>query len=131
MLCGVLVTVATPTALLLGVLLAPGLLAMALDRGFGRPAARTMLLFGLSAVVFPMIALWKGGHTIELATGLALDAETLAWAWAAAATGWLLTQLLPLFIRLGMEGAAMSRKLRVKNLRARCAEEWGLPDPAG
>ncbi len=127
MLCGVLAALATPTALLMGVLLAPGLVGLALDRAPGRPIARALLLFGLSATVGPLMALWKAGHTMEIAAGLAFDPGTLAWAWAVAAAGWLLSQTLPLLIRLTLELAALSRKLRIKLLRTRYAEEWGLP----
>ena len=122
-----LAALATPTALLMGVLLAPGLLAVALDRAPGRPIARTLLLWGLSTTVGPLMTLWKAGHTMEAAFSLAFDPATLAWSWAAAGGGWLLTQLLPVLIRLALESAALSRKLRVRGLRARCAEEWGLP----
>ena len=47
LLCGALATLATPTALLLGVLLAPALLAIALDQDAGRPRARSIALFSM------------------------------------------------------------------------------------
>ena len=128
LLCGVLTALATPTALVLGVLLGPALLALMLDRAPGRPTARTMLLFGLSATVFPLLSLWKAGHTMAAAGVLAGDAGTLALAWAAAGGGWLLAQLSPLLARLALESIALSRKHRVRALRARCAAEWGFPD---
>jgi hypothetical protein len=128
LLCGVLAALATPTALVLGVLLAPGLLSLVLDRAPGRPAARAMLLFGLSATVFPLMALWKAGHTMEVASVLASDPGTLALAWSAAGVGWLLVQLAPLAVRLALESIALSRRRRVRALRARCAAEWGFPD---
>ncbi len=128
LLCGVLTALATPTALVLGVLLGPGLLALMFDRAPGRPAARTMLLFGLSATVFPILALWKAGHTMEAASVLACDPGTVVLAWSAAAAGWLLVQLAPLVVRLALESLALSRRRRVRALRARCAEEWGFPD---
>src|SRR6185312_14416383 len=77
LLCGVLAALATPTALVLGVLLGPGLLALLLDRAPGRPSARAMLVFGLSATVFPLMALWKAGHTMEAASLLASDPGTV------------------------------------------------------
>jgi hypothetical protein len=128
LLCGVLTALATPTALVLGVLLAPGLLALVLDRAPGRPTARAMLLFGLSATVFPLMALWKAGHTMEAASVLAGDPGTLARAWSAAGVAWLLVQLAPLAVRLALESMALSRRHRVRALRARCAAEWGFPD---
>jgi hypothetical protein len=128
LLCGVLAALATPTALVLGVLLGPGLLALLLDRAPGRPAARAMLLFGLSATVFPLMALWKAGHTMEAASLLVCDPGTLALAWSAAGAGWLLVQLVPHVVRLALESVAIARARRVRALRARCAEEWGFPE---
>lgn len=54
LLCGALATLATPTALLLGVLLAPALLAIALDQDPGRPRARSIALFSMAASVGPL-----------------------------------------------------------------------------
>jgi len=129
LLCGVLVALATPTALVLGVLLGPGLLALLLDRAPGRPAARAMLLFGLSATVFPLMALWKAGHTMEAASLLASDPGTVMLAWSAAGAAWLLVQVAPHVVRLALESVALARTNRVRALRARCAEEWGFPPP--
>jgi hypothetical protein len=128
LLCGVLAALATPTALVLGVLLAPALLALMLDRAPGRPTARTMLLFGLSATVLPLLELWKAGQTMEAASVLACDPGSVALAWAASGGGWLLAQLAPLLARLTLESIALSRRRRVRALRARCAEEWGFLD---
>ncbi len=130
LLCGALAALVTPTALVLGMLLAPGLAGLALDRAPGRPVARAMLLFGLSATVFPLITLWKAGHTMEVATILALDPATLGIAWTASGGGWLLGQLAPLLARLGLESVAQTRRSRIRALRFRCAEEWGFPRPA-
>ena len=49
-------TFATPTALLLGVMLAPSVLALALDRAPGRPVARAVAMAGLAFALSP---LWR------------------------------------------------------------------------
>ena len=54
LLCGAMVTLATPTALLLGVLLGPALLAIALDHEPGRPRARSIALWSMAAAVIPL-----------------------------------------------------------------------------
>jgi hypothetical protein len=54
LLCGALATIATPTAVLLGVLLGPALLAMLLDREPGRPTGRSVALFAMAASVAPL-----------------------------------------------------------------------------
>ena len=128
LLCGVLATCLPPTAITLAILLAPGLVAVACDRSPGRPIARTMLLFGLSATVFPLIALWSAGHTIDTALMLACDPRSLALAWLAASAGWLLTQIAPLLARLALEAAAASRRRRLRLLRDRYSAEWRLDD---
>src|SRR5215813_13599517 len=96
LLCGALVTVATPTALLLGVLLGPALLAMLLDREPGRPTGRSVTLFAMAASVAPLKTLWIAGHTMAAATALLGDLPVIATTWSAAAAGWLLAQLMPI-----------------------------------
>lgn len=127
--CGAMAALALPSALLLALLLAPALAGAALDRIPGRPIARTMLLFGLSASVGPLRSLWAAGHTLDVASEL-LTPETIGLAWGAAGGGWLLTQFTPVLARLALESAAFSRKLRLRTLRARCVDEWGLQSPA-
>jgi hypothetical protein len=57
---GALVTLATSTALLLAVLLAPAMVAFVFDRAPGRPVARSVALCGMAACVGPELALWGG-----------------------------------------------------------------------
>jgi len=55
---GALVALATSTALLLAVLLAPAMVAFIFDRAPGRPVARSVALCGMAACVGPELALW-------------------------------------------------------------------------
>src|ERR1700722_10136739 len=73
LLCGALVTLATPTALLLGVLLGPALLVAFLDTEQGKPVGRSVVLFSMAASVQPLKSLWVSGHTMQVATTLASD----------------------------------------------------------
>ena len=73
LLCGAMATVATPTALLLGVLLGPAVLAMMLDRQPGRPRARSVALFAMAASVDPLRTLWVSGHAMTDAAALLGD----------------------------------------------------------
>jgi len=91
--CGAMVTLATPTALLLGVLLAPALLALMMDRQTGRPRARSIALCGMAASVNPLRALWASDHSISHATTLLGNSHVLGAAWSAAAAGWLLAEI--------------------------------------
>lgn len=125
--CGALLTLATPTAVLGGALLAPGLLALALDRAPGRPVARTVLLFGLAATVHPLWTLWRSAGSVASALALAQDVSGLAAAWAAQGAGWLLTELVPLMVRVGLEAATAARFVRLKAQRNSLCEAWGFP----
>jgi hypothetical protein len=125
--CGAVITLATPTAVLAGLLLAPAGLAWMLDRAPERPTARPMLLCGLAATVRPMAALWLSGHDMETALAAAADLATLAIAWAAQAAGWLLSELAPLLAGLAIEARARARGAKLRAERRRLEEEWDLP----
>src|SRR5690242_21889322 len=75
LLCGALATLATPTALLLGVLLGPSLLAVAFDGEPGRPVGRSVALFSMAASVQPLKTLWLSGHTMHVSAGLVGDLQ--------------------------------------------------------
>jgi hypothetical protein len=127
MACGALVTLATPTALVGGVLLLPTIIVYFVDRTEGRPTLRAVLLFGLAASVRPLLALWSGGHSMELGLSLLSDPATTVLAWSAQGGGWLLAQFVPLLMRLILEAQARIEIARLRGERQRLAEEWGLP----
>jgi hypothetical protein len=134
LLCGAVATLATPTALLLGVLLAPALLAVAFDRDAGRPRARSIALFSMAASVGPLRTLWISGHTLSTALTLLTDVRVVGTAWCAAAVGWLLTEMMPFAVRALLDALSIARKTRLETERARLAEAWkfdGNPEPPG
>jgi hypothetical protein len=124
--CGALVAIAPGIATVAAGLLAPGLLALKLDREPGRPVARTVLTCGLAGCVHPVITLWNTGQSLETAMTIVTDPAVLLIAWSAAAAGWLLTQLAPLAVRAALEAVALARSTRLRAARARVAEAWGL-----
>jgi hypothetical protein len=127
LLCGALATLATPTALLLGVLLAPAIAAMVLDHQPGRPRARSIVLCGMAASVDPLQTLWTSGHNLATATALLGDPQVLGTAWSAAAVGWLLVETAPLAVRAILEALSTARASRLQAERERLIEAWGLP----
>jgi hypothetical protein len=131
LLCGALATLATPTALLLAVLLGPALLALLLDRQPGRPKGRSVALCAMAAAVNPLRILWTSGHTIAVATTILTNPRVLGIAWSAAAAGWLLAEIAPIGVRAVQEALLMSRAARLRAARARLVEEWGFEPPSG
>jgi|SRR6266536_3299691 len=126
LLCGAVVTFAPPTALLMGVLLGPALLALVLDRQPGRPKARSVALFGMAASVDPLRLLWANGHSMSTVTGLLGNTRVLATAWTAAAAGWLLAEMAQVVVRAALEALSRSRTVRLRAMRLRLVEAWGL-----
>ena len=126
LLCGAFATLATPTALLAGVLLLPALIASMLDRQPGKPIARSIALSGLCGIVGPVISLWAAGHTVDAATSLATEPNNLMLAWGAAAAGWLLAEIAPVAVRAVLEAMALTRSARLRAERAQYEAAWGF-----
>jgi hypothetical protein len=118
-------TLATPTALLLGVLLAPALLASVLDREPGRPRARSIALCSMAASVKPLRTLWTAGHTLGTATALLGNVEVVGLAWSAAAAGWLLAEVTPVAVRAALEALAITRAARLRAEKSKLTAAWG------
>jgi hypothetical protein len=131
LLCGALVTLATPTALLLGVLLGPAMIGLVLDGEPGRPTGRSVALFSMAASVEPLKALWTGGQTMQGAANLVGSLDVVATAWSAAAAGWLLAQILPIAMRTVLEALGMTRSARLRAERTRLIADWGLDQVDG
>ena len=127
--CGALVTLATPTALLLGVLLGPVFLAVALDHEPGKPRARSIALCSMAAAVDPLRVLWGAGHNITVATSLLGNMQVIGKVWSAAAAGWLLAEILPVTVRAALETLSLARAAKLRAERAKLVEAWGLESP--
>jgi hypothetical protein len=128
--CGAIATLATPTFILGGLLLAPAMVSMVTDRSSTKSTARSVILFGLAGTVQALADLWRTGHTIANALDMASDTSTLATAWAAQAGAWLLCELGPLLIALVMDGMSGAKATRLRAARAAYEEQWGLPPSA-
>jgi hypothetical protein len=126
LLCGGLVALLPPTALLLGTLLGPALVALFLDNQPGKPVARSVLLCSLAASVNPVRLLWAAGHGMAASMALATDPNTIGTAWAAGAAGWLLAELVPIAVRVVLEAMSLSEAARLRAARAALVEAWGL-----
>ncbi|HEX3990401.1 MAG TPA: hypothetical protein VHX39_04430 [Acetobacteraceae bacterium] len=126
--CGVLAAIAPGIATVAFGLLAPGVVALKLDREPGRPVARAVLTCGLAGCVHPVITLWNTGQSLETAITIVTDLTTIGTAWGAAAAGWLLSQIAPLVVRVALEAVALARTTRLRAARFRIVEAWGLDE---
>ncbi|HUB47512.1 MAG TPA: hypothetical protein VMB73_21230 [Acetobacteraceae bacterium] len=124
--CGAMVALVPAMALLLGVLLLPGVLAVLYDQQPGRPVARTVLLCGTAAAIAPAIALWGAGITVDACLGLLGDLRVTGTAWSAAAVGWILAELAPVVVLVVLDAITATRAARLRAERDKLAAEWGF-----
>ena len=127
LLCGALIVAFPAIGLLLGVLLAPGLAAILVDRSNGRVVARIMLLMGLTVAGHAVAALWHSGHMIAGSFELIGNLRLVVASWTAQACGWLLAELAPAIAAIVLETKARGRIARLRARRAAHEDEWSLP----
>lgn len=130
LICGTLIAVAAPAALLVAVLGLPALLSWLVERTPGRPVARSLGLAAAAACIPALAALWHAGHSWAACLDLLADPRRLAVAWAVQAGFWLAGELAPLAVRLALDAAAAAQATRLRTRRAEYEQEWGLR-PAG
>jgi len=126
-LCGIAAALSPGTALLLVGLLAPGLVSLALDGAPGKPMARAVLLAGVTASISALRQLWLDGASLDAALNLLEDPLRLGTAWAAGATGWLISELAPIITRLLLDARSLIRAKELRAERERLEAEWSLP----
>ena len=115
---------ATPSALLVAVLLLPTVLAWIADRQPGRPCARVVMLFGAAAACPDLDRLWQLGNELDVAIVLATDIRQLAIAWAGQAGGWLLIQLLVFVSGQAADARNTLTSSRLMRRRETLLAEW-------
>jgi len=125
MVCGAVLTFATPAALVGGTLLAPALLALVADREPGRPIFRAVALFGGAVSLEPLWHLCLSGDSMTTALEILSDPTMLAFAWVASAFGWALCEVLPVLMENAGKFAEASRVAGWKAELKRIEEEWG------
>ena len=123
--CGVVLTFATPAALLACVLLAPALLASIADRSPGRPVVRAVLLYGTAVALKPLWHLCLTGDSMDTALAIMSDPMTIGACWLGAALGWALCEVLPFVLETAGKFAEAARVLVWETELKRCREEWG------
>jgi hypothetical protein len=124
--CGALLTFAPAFALLLGVLLAPALVGVLLDRRPGRPVARAVFLAGAAFTLAPAWRLFEGGQSLNAAMDLLQELRVLVPAWFAGASGWAMCEILPMLLRVASDTRAASRIAALKTEAKALRDAWDL-----
>jgi hypothetical protein len=127
--CGAALSFATAPAMLLVVLLLPGLVAYVVERTPGKPISESMLLLGLATTFTPLRVLWEGGHTMEACIPLISDPARLGLSWMAAASGWLMYEAAQMIARQLGEHGARRKMNQLRKERAELVTEWGPLEP--
>ena len=118
--------IALPTA----ILLLPGLFALILDRSPGCGVARAILLFQAAACVRPLMNAWYRCDGIDGCMSYLAEWPSILPVWLAAAAAWVLTQALPLGLKLLDDYRIRHRRAVLAARRDALVEEWGLAEEA-
>ena len=125
---GGLIALSPDIAMPLVVLLLPGLFALVLDRSPGCGVARAILLFQGAACVHPVMSAWYRCAGVDGCMGYLADWSAVLPVWLAAATAWVLTQVLPMGLKLLDDYRLRHRGAALLARREAIMEEWGLED---
>jgi hypothetical protein len=128
--CGAVLTFATPVAVLLGVLLAPSVVAAVMDSAPNRAMTRAVFLSGLAFTLGPLWHLFVEGRGMQTAVDLIGDPYVLGPAWLAGACGWALCEVLPVVLRSFAELRTTTRIAALKAEAAALRQDWDLTSDA-
>ena len=125
---GLLLALSPDIAAPLVVLLLPGLLALMLDRSPGCGVARAILLFQAAACVRPVTDAWYRCSGMDGCMSYLADWRSILSVWLAAAAAWVITQALPLVLKILNDQRLKDRRTALVARRVRLIEEWGLSE---
>ena len=125
---GGLIALSPDIALPLAVLLLPGLLALVLDRTPGCSVARAILLFQAAACVHPVVDSWYRCAGIDGCMSYLAEWPTVLRSWLAAAAAWVVSQIMPLVLKVLDDYRLRYRRSALVAKREALAAEWGLGD---
>ncbi|PPQ28119.1 hypothetical protein [Rhodopila globiformis] len=125
---GGLIALAPDIAVPAGILLAPGLVAFMLDPTPGHALARAMLLFQAAAALRPLDQAWFRCEGLHACMGTLAQPRQVLLVWIMAALAWLLTQILPIGLKLLSDYRVRVRRATLEARRDRLIAEWGLDE---
>jgi hypothetical protein len=123
---GGLIALAPDIALPAGVLLAPGLVAFVFDPTPGRAVARAMLLFQAASSFRPLADAWDRCDGIGPCMDMLAGPRAVLVAWMMAALAWVLTQSLPIGLKLLSDYRVRARRAALEARRDKLVADWGL-----
>ncbi|HEY4042791.1 MAG TPA: hypothetical protein VGM32_13225 [Rhodopila sp.] len=125
---GGLIALSPDIALPMALLLLPGLVALVLDRSPGCGVARAILLFQGASCVHPAMNAWYRCAGIDGCMSYLGEWQSILPVWLAAAVAWVLTQVLPLGLKLLADYRLRHRSAALVARRQALVEEWGLEE---
>jgi hypothetical protein len=125
---GGLIALAPDIAVPAGILLAPGLFAFMFDPTPGHALARAMLLFQAAAALRPLEEAWFRCEGLHACMDTLAHPRQVLTVWTMAALAWLLTQILPVGLKLLSDYRVRTRRSMLEARRDKLAAEWGLDD---
>jgi hypothetical protein len=123
---GGLIAFSPDIALPLAVLMSPGLFALMIDRAQGLGVARAILLFQGAACVQPIMGAWYQCAGMNGCMDYLAGWPTVLKVWLAAAAAWVMTETLPLVIKVLDDYRLRNRRALLVERRAALMDEWGL-----
>lgn len=123
-----MLALAPDIALPLLVLLLPGLVALMLDQSPECGMARAILLFQLAACVHPVSTAWYRCSGIDGCMSYLAEWRAIVPVWLAGAVAWLLTQILPMGLKLLDDYRVRNRRVMLVTRRDTLRAEWDLVD---
>ncbi len=126
--CGALLTFATPTALLLGILFAPVIVCLLASAGDDSNVLRAVATSCAALSVGPVWHVWMAGGHMDAVGAVLATPSTLCLAWGAGAGAWALCQVLPILFSVAWELRETQKAKAIQLELDALKEEWGLTD---
>jgi hypothetical protein len=125
---GGLIALSPDIALPLALLLLPGLVALVVDRTPSCGVARAIVLFQGAACVHPVMDAWYRCAGIDGCMSYLAEWPTVLRVWLAAAAAWVMSQILPMGLKVLEDYRLGHRRSMLIAKRESLSTEWGLED---
>lgn len=119
------IAVLMPSCVLLGIGMAPTIVAYIVDRTSEKYLSITVGLLNVCGVLPALVRLWSEGQSFSSAFRIAGDPFTMVIAYGAAAVGWAIYLALPLILGHYYATTTESRLQTLRNRQDGLIESWG------